>query len=518
MRVSDYLEIAAQRYPDAEGFVFDTTRLTFRQGRDYAHAIAARLQATEGLGEGAHVGILSRNDPRVTLAMLGVNYAGCAWMGLHEHNSPAANAKVAEFAGCDLLLFSSSLEEDVGRLKERCPNIRHWVCIDGPSAHGPELDRWVTECSRGFEYRPTKADKTAVVVPTGGTTGPSKCVIHTERAVESEIVHINMAFFSGRKNVRLLSAAPLSHAAGHLALGLLPTGGTSVILNGFNPGDVLETIEREKITHFFLPPTALYSLMAHPKCQETDFSSLQVVVVGAAPVAPHKFREAVSIFGPVMWESFGQSENLLPILVKRTEDYLRPDGSFREEVLKSTGRAWDYVRVEIMDEKGNIAPRGTRGELVVRSSMMMKCYHNNPEATKDVSEFGFIHTGDIGVMDEEGFVTIVDRKKDMIVSGGFNVFPAEVEAVINQNSDVLDCIVIGVPNEKWGEAVMAVVQLKDGRSLDVAALLNMCREHLGSVKTPKSVEVWPKLPRSPVGKLLRREVREKFWEGQWRSI
>jgi len=207
-----------------------------------------------------------------------------------------------------------------------------------------------------------------------------------------------------------------------------------------------------------------------------------------------------------------------PTLAKTSKDYLDADGNFREEVLMSTGRPIHYCWVEIMDDDGNILGPGERGEIVVRGSSVMAGYYKNPEATEEVMEYGWLHTTDVGIKDKEGYITIVDRKKDMIISGGFNVFPVEIENVLNSHPSIRDCAVVGVPDKKWGEAIKAVVQLNDDEQVDGDELIAMCKEKLGSVKAPKSVEFWDELPLSPVGKVLKREVREKFWQGQDRAV
>jgi acyl-CoA synthetase (AMP-forming)/AMP-acid ligase II len=289
-------------------------------------------------------------------------------------------------------------------------------------------------------------------------------------------------------------------------------------MNLTDPGQIFDQIERHGITNLFVPPTLLYGLMAHPRAATTDFRSLKVLLTGAAPVAPEKYREAVKLFGPVVCEGYAQTETLFPLVMKTPRDYLRPDGSFDEAVLRSAGRAARHARVEIMDEAGNLLPAGERGEVVVQTSMAMQGYYRNPRETEAVSRHGWRHTGDVGVKDERGYITIVDRLKDMIVTGGFNVYPAQVETVIAGHDAVLDCVVVGVPDEKWGEAVKAVIQLKPGRSVSAEEVTALCRDKLGGVYAPKSVEFWDDLPRSAVGKLLRRDVRAKFWKNQWRAI
>jgi acyl-CoA synthetase (AMP-forming)/AMP-acid ligase II len=301
-------------------------------------------------------------------------------------------------------------------------------------------------------------------------------------------------------------------------LGFAIRGAANIILPGFDPDAILSLIEKEKITHLFLPPTAVYALMAHPRTRQTDFSSLKCFIVGAAPFAPEKFKEAVRIFGPVIYEAFGQTETLFPLVIKSPSDYLNADGSFDEEAVRAAGKAVTVARIAIMDDEGNLLPAGERGEIVVRSSMIMQGYYKKPKDTAEVSQFGWHHTSDIGILDGRGFLTIVDRKKDMIVSGGFNIYPVEIEKVIQGHASVLDCIVVGVPDDKWGEAVKAVVQLKSGQTAVAEDLIALCKAQLGSAKSPKTVEFWPDLPRSAVGKLLKKDVRAKFWGEHWRAV
>ena len=259
-------------------------------------------------------------------------------------------------------------------------------------------------------------------------------------------------------------------------------------------------------------------MLAHPKLRTTNLGSLRCIVVGGAPVVPTKFKEAVAAFGPVLYEMYGQTETLAPITLKRPDDCIRADGSFDEDVLRSAGRAAPYARVEIMDPEGQMLPPGQAGEIVVMSSMTMRGYYKMPQETEESARQGWHHTTDIGIRDERGFITIVDRLKDMIISGGFNIYPSEIEAVIGELAAVQECSVVGVPDEKWGESVKAVIQLMPGLTLSEAEVVEHCKAKLGSLKVPRSVEFWPELPKSPVGKVLKREIRKKYWEGHWRTV
>jgi acyl-CoA synthetase (AMP-forming)/AMP-acid ligase II len=517
MRLADYFDAAAEQNPQNVAFVDGATRVSFGQAQRTVHAMANALARAKQAGVGSHVAIYSPNDYRVTLLHLGINLADMAWLSVHIRNTVETNAEILDYFDANIVLFHSHFESAVPILKAKLSEAKLYICIDRPSEHGLFMEDWLADCWSPFRNEQEDPLTISFLQPTGGTTGPSKGAVHTHRSLE--MMGLALATeFSVSADSRHLVVAPLTHAAGLLVLGFAVQGCASIILPGFDPEAVLSLIEKEKVTHLFLPPTAVYALMAHPKTKQTDFSSLKCFIVGAAPIAPEKFKEAVRVFGPVMFEGFGQTETLIPILVKRPADYLKNDGTFDEDAVRAAGKAVGVVRVGIMDPEGNLLPAGERGEIVVRSSMIMQSYYKKPEETAAVSNFGWHHTSDVGIIDTQGFVTIVDRIKDMIVSGGFNIFPVEVERVIQGHPAVLDCIVVGAPDEKWGEAVKAVVQLKVGQTVDQEVLIALCKDQLGSAKAPKSVEFWAELPRSAVGKLLKKDVRAKFWGDQWRAV
>jgi acyl-CoA synthetase (AMP-forming)/AMP-acid ligase II len=320
-----------------------------------------------------------------------------------------------------------------------------------------------------------------------------------------------------------LVIAPMTHAAGGVGVITMSVGATQVILPGFDAKKVMEAIEREKVTHLFLPPTAIYMLLAHPDVRKHDYSSLEYFIYAAAPMSVDRLRECLEVFGPVMTQTFGQAEAPMVCTVLTPSEHLPSDDSAQaralcDERLSSCGYPTPLTPLAIMDDDGKLLPGGERGEIVVRGNMVMPGYYKNPEATREASAHGWHHTGDIGFFDAQGYLHIVDRKKDMIISGGFNIYPGEIEQVIWGHPAVQDCAVIGVPDDKWGEAVKAVVELKPGAAVSEEELLRLCKERLGSVKAPKSVEFWDSLPRSPVGKVRKKDIRARFWEGRARSI
>ena len=519
MRVCDYFDAIAENFPERLAAIDRDVRLDYAAAQKYVHAAARALRREPTLAEGAHATIYAPNDYRVSLLQLALNRVGMPWLSVHTRNSLESNIEILSHTDCELVFFHSSYESALPALQKGLPLAKTFICIDRRSEFGAFVEDWFARDAEAglLPSGPEDPLQVAMLQPTGGTTGPSKSVVHSQRSIEMMLISMFNTFRMGA-DTRLLSAAPLTHAAGLLALGAYASGGTNVVLPEFDVGAVFKAIADERITHIFLPPTAIYALMADPRIRQTDLSSLQCVLVGGAPIAPSKFAEAIRLLGPVIYEAYGQTENTFPVLVKTPDDYLDKDGQLVESVVRSAGRAVPYARVEIMGDDGQLLPRGAKGEIVVRSSMVMLGYYKRPEDTAQVSQHGWHHSTDIGIKDEAGFVTIVDRKKDMIISGGFNVYPAEVEAVINGMPAVLDCAVVGVPDETWGEAVKAVIMLKPDQALNEPEVIALCKAKLGSLKAPKSVEFWDSLPRSPVGKILKRAIREKFWAGQWRAV
>jgi acyl-CoA synthetase (AMP-forming)/AMP-acid ligase II len=291
-------------------------------------------------------------------------------------------------------------------------------------------------------------------------------------------------------------------------------GGRVVIMPKPHLGEFLALIERHRVTHTFLPPTLIYMLLQHEQLATTDRSSLQCFWYGAAPISAARLEEALTKIGPVMAQLFGQTEAPMMISMMRPGDHFNADGSVARQRLASAGRPGPLVQVATMDGDGTVLPTGQTGEIVVRSSLVMAGYYQDAKATEEASRFGWHHTGDIGYLDADGFLYIVDRAKDMIISGGFNVYSVEVEQALMQHPDVQDSAVIGLPDEKWGERVVAVLQLHAGRKVDADQFAReiqaFVKARIGSVKAPKQVEIWPELPRSKVGKVMKKDVRAEL--------
>ena len=519
MRVIDYFDNGVRYYPNNVAFV-DVDReglsMTYAEAKPRTERIAGAIRGN-GYGKGAHVGILAPNCTVAFLALLGLFRAEATWLPINPRNTAATNIDLLDRFDGELLLYHSDFEEQAKEILDSVEGIREAICIDADDSAANSLGNWAQGCPDSFEPGPADMDDIFAIFPTGGTTGKSKGVVMNQRSIYTLYQNF-YAHFNYHDNTCHLVVAPMTHTAGITGCMHFARGGTNAIMSKAAPDLICDAIEKHRVTHVFLPPTVVYMMLALPDVRERDYSSLQHLLVGAAPTSLEKLKEALSVFGPVMTEAFGQSEAPASITAKAPWDYLDPDGNINERRLASIGRPCVNNTVSILDEQGNEVARGESGEICVTGELVTPGYYKNPEATAEARQFGWLHTGDIGVMDDEGFITIVDRKKDMIITGGFNVFPNEVEQVLSGHPAVQDCAVIGVPDEKWGEAVKAVVQLKVGTECQDATLIALCKEQLGSVKAPKSVEFIDDLPRSAAGKVLKTELRKPYWEGQGRAV
>lgn len=519
MRMIDYFDNGVIYYPNNVAFTdvdCGDASMTYAEAAPVTHRIAGAIR-NNGYAKGSHVGILAPNSTIAFLTLLGAFRAECVWLPINPRNTVTTNVDLLTRFEGELLFYHSQFAEEAKQIMEQAPNLREAVCIDGQAVVGKSLDDWRRGCPETHEIGPVDMNDTYAIFPTGGTTGKSKGVVLTHRAIYTMYQNF-YAHFDYHDDSCHLVVAPMTHSAGIIGGMHFVRGGTNVVMSKVAPDLIADAIEKYSVTHLFLPPTVLYMMLALPNVRERNYSSLRHFLVGAAPTSLEKLKEAINVFGPVMTEAFGQSEAPAAITAKAPWDYIDKGGNINERRLASIGRPCVNNRVAILDEDGKEVARGAAGEICVQGELVTPGYYKNPEATAEVRKFGWHHTGDVGVMDDDGFVTIVDRKKDMIITGGFNVFPNEVEQILNTHPAVQDCAVIGVPDEKWGEAVKAIVQLKHGSQCNEEDLIALCKSELGGVKAPKSVDFIEELPRSPAGKVLKTDLRKNYWEGLERAV
>ncbi len=519
MRNIDYFDRSAERYPDRAVIVDGETRWTYAEARALSHRLASAM-AGAGLERQAPVAIFSPNHASVLLVLLGLWRAGAVWVPVNTRNALDANIAYLNYVRAGWLFYHSSFAAEAAEVKARAPSVRHLICLDAADGEHPSLEGFMAGAAEG-EFADdgdpigNPSDLVAIIA-TGGTTGAAKGVRVPNRSWGTLMETIG-ALMPAADPV-CLASAPLTHAAGPVAMAAIAMGATVVVLPRFDAELVMRAIGEHRVTHMFLPPTALYAMLAHPNARQFDYSSLKYFLLAGSPVSPDKFRQAVEVFGPAMCQSYGQTEAHMIVTWLPPEVVTAAAAGDHPERLMSCGRPSYPVRVEIMDDAGRLLGPGEVGEIVVRGGLVGDGYFELPEATAEARAFGWHHTGDVGKKDADGFVYIVDRKKDMIVTGGFNVFSAEVEAAVMELDGVRECAVVGVPDEKWGEAVTAVAALNEGAEITPEQIIAHCKARLGGVKAPKAVHLWPEVPRTAAGKSDKKAIRARFWQGAERNV
>ncbi|HEX8866686.1 MAG TPA: long-chain fatty acid--CoA ligase [Lentzea sp.] len=508
MRLSDYLDKGASLGGDAPCLTIGGVSQSYAEVQQRSRDIAGALQDS-GIEVGDRVAVLSANDPLALTCVFGISRAGAVWCPVNPRNEAAENRELLDLFGCRCLFFQAQFAPLVARIRDELPALTTLVCLDGEVEGATDFEAWLAKHGRNPEPVSVADDDLCVLAGTGGTTGRPKGVRLTGHNLETATALTLMSYPFGVRP-RYLALAPLTHSAGVLTFPIMAMGGETVIMPAPDLGEFLRLIAAHRITHAFLPPTVIYGLLDHPALDSTDLTSLRCLWYGAAPMSPVRLTEALQRVGPVMGQLFGQTEAPNMIATLAPADHFNADGSIAVERLSSAGRPTPLTQVAIMAADGSLLPAGTRGEIVVRGPLVMAGYHENPVATAEVSAFGWHHTGDIGYLDVDNYLYIVDRAKDMIITGGFNVYSAEVEQALQAHPAVQDSAVVGLPDDKWGERVTAVVQLRASGRTDAAALIAFVKERIGSVKAPKQVEIWPDLPRSKVGKVLKAEIRQRL--------
>lgn len=501
--------------PDGPCLIEGTRELSFRQVWRASHRIASRLRGLD-MGDDAVVAVLSTNHLYTMVAVLGILRSGHVWMPLNSRNAHDEIEHALSTHEARFIFHHSTFTAELAPILASLPGLRGMAVIDGDSTQPDTLERWINEGTDATVDIYQAPDKVIAIRSTGGTTGPSKGVLVTNRMYATLFANMLSVLPVTRKPVHL-AAAPLSHAAGSLCFSTMAFGGATVILPKADPESILAAIERHQVTTMFLPPTLIYMLLDSPNIGKHDYSSLQYLIYAGAPMSVDRLQEALEVFGPVMAQSFGQAEAPLFCTILTPEEHVVGTAT-QAHRLASCGRATPFTELAIMDEEGLRLAPGEVGEVVVRGDLVMKGYFRNPAATAAVSKFGWHHTGDMAYRDEDGYFYLVDRKRDLIISGGFNIFPSEIEQVLWSHPSVADCAVVGVPDPKWGEAIKAVIELKPGKGASADELIELCRARLGGMKSPKSVEFWEMLPRSTVGKVLKKDIRSKFWSDKARKI
>ncbi len=504
------------RYDDRPFLFLGDATITYAEVRAHASRFARALES-KGIGKGSRTAVLSANRPEVLYNLCGNLLLGACNTPLHPLGSADDQAYVLEDAEIETLVFDPTVfEPRAAELKERVAGLKNLLSF-GPSGAGEDLNALAAT----FDPEPLAAPDIGAndlntIVYTGGTTGRPKGVRMPYRSA-AYMTMVQMAEWEWPEEVRFLIATPLSHAAAAFIVPTLQSGGSFVALQGFTPDLFFDAIEKYAITSTFLVPVMIYPLLDHPRATTANLSSLETLFYGASAMSPARLKDGVEKWGQIFFQCFGQSEAPMALthMKKREHDLSRPAR------FASCGRPSPWVHLALLDDDNQPAAPGEAGEICVRAPLVMEGYNGLPEHTEQAFSGGWLHTGDIGRYDDEGYLYIVDRKKDMIVTGGFNVFPREIEDVISAHPAVAQVAVVGVPDDRWGEAVKAVVILRPGHEgSDALAeeLKAAVKDAKGSVQAPKSVDFVGSIPLSPLGKPDKKTLRAQFWGDRERGV
>jgi len=520
LTISDLYERAVLHGGDRVALTQGTRQVTYHElGQDAARLLGA-LQAL-GVDRGERIAFAMVNCPDYVVCEYAVAMAGAVRVPLAALLGDDDLVYMMNFARCTTLVYHGKFAQRVQALALRLETVRNFICVaDDPSCVAPghlHLQSLIASHAPAERTAVADAEDLAAIYFTGGTTGRPKGVMLSHRSW-FHTYYVELLEFGIGWNEVFVFATPITHASGCLILPVLLRQGRCVILEHFEAGLLLETIARERATMTLLVPTMIYLLLDHPERGRYDVRCLRNVLYGAAAIAPERLKEALSAFGPIFTQFFGQTEAPMALAVLPREAHVISDADRELRVLTSAGRATLPTEIRLVDDDGRDVRRGEPGEVIARSPNMMSGYLDDPEATGRAIRDGWLYTGDVARMDDEGFITIVDRKKDMIVSGGFNVFPREVEQVLHEHPAVSQAVVFGVPHEKWGEAVSALVVLRAGEAVTGEALREFVRARKGAVAAPKSVEFATAIPLTNLGKVDRKAIRARHWGGRTRQV
>jgi acyl-CoA synthetase (AMP-forming)/AMP-acid ligase II len=513
MDFNTLLSKSASQYKDRVAVWCEGEQQTYEQLFERGCRLANALIGL-GLDKGDRVALLGANSFQTVEQMAGVSLGGFVRAGLYGHETGEVNGYLTKLVDAKVLLVQSSLYETIAPQFDALDKLEHVLVYGGPVPDGAvSYEDAVSAADTSKPDVVLRPDDLHVIRFSAGTTGRPKGIVHTVerwRANDNEYRWVTPEL---DERDGYLAAGQLTHAASLWVWPMLQVGGKITVMPSFDAGRALELIEQQRPTTTLVVPTMISAMLAHPDIDTRDLSSLRCLNYAASPIAERTMARAIDKFGPVLYQLYAQSEAITVTMLQ--PHHHDPHGDERSRrLMRSVGRATPNAEVTIVDAAGNNLPVGEIGEIAVRAPGQMTELWKNPEANKERHlPDGRLLTRDMGYLDEEGFLFLADRKEDMIISGGYNIWPAELENAVSSHAAVREVCVVGVPHEKWGETPKAFVILEDGASVDEATLIAVTREAVGSVKKVTSVEFVNTLPKSGVGKILRREVRKAYWKG-----
>lgn len=512
--LGDVSRKGARIYPEREALVFEGQRFTYKQMDDRVNRLANAI-LNQGYKKGDRLVILAENTHKYFEIYFAAGKTGLSVTPLNFRLSNDELIHIVNDSEATTFFVGEGYEDRLNTLKDKLPSIMTWIALDQDFVGYQNYEDLLRNSSNIDPQIDVDENDLAILMYTGGTTGLPKGVMLSHRnLLTSAFGCILINEFT--RNDATCFILPLFHIALWPALCILMVGGKVVILRRVELLEILQTIQDEKCTHINMVPTVLGWLLNHPDIDKFDLSSLRLLGYAGSPIAPEVLKKAIDKFGNICAQGYGLTEAAPLVTFLRPEDHVL-DGP-RSKLLASAGREGATVEAMVVDENDRPVKVGEVGEIVARGKNIMMGYWKNPELTQKTLRNGWLHTGDMGTMDEDGYIYLSDRKADMIVTGGENVYPKETEDVLYEHPAILECAVVSAPDDRWGEQVVAVVVIKQGQSVSEGELIKHCRDKLAGYKCPKTIEIWESLPKTTVGKILRKDVKKHFWEGHERTI
>jgi acyl-CoA synthetase (AMP-forming)/AMP-acid ligase II len=516
--IADIPPTFARTQPDEIAFSFEGRDTTFAEFNRHTNQVANALIAS-GVKKGERICYLGKNSDHYFELLLGAAKMGAVMTPVGWRLAPPEVAYIVNDSGAPMFFVGPEFIGAAKKVLEEALKVRKTIAMEGGAPEWESFEAWRDAQPATPPTVRLQADDIAIQLYTSGTTGrPKGAMLKHANFIETHKIMkaANIDWNTWSTDDISLVAMPVAHIGGS-GWGLmgLRNGAKNIVAREFDPGKVLDFIGHERVSKIFLVPAAIQIVLRDPRARSTDYSRMKHLGYGASPIPLDLLREAVEVFGCGFAQMYGMTETTGTIVALAPSDH-DLNGNPR---MRSAGRPLPGVEVRIVDDAGNPLGPNEVGEIATRSPWNMAGYWNLPEATsKTIGEDGWLRTGDAGFIDEDGYVYIHDRVKDMIISGGENIYPAEVESAIYGHPDVADVAVIGVPDEKWGEAVKAMVVPKPGKSPDPQEIIAFARSRIAAYKAPKSIDFIEALPRNASGKILRRELREPFWAGKTRRV
>ncbi len=504
----DMLVKNAEIYPDKTAFVFKDRRYTFKEINERVNSLISAIFRM-GVKKGDHVGILAYNCPQYFEAFA-LSKGGFVCVPLNFRSVARELIYLINDSEINTIIVSKEFIDLVNSVKNEIGGVKNFIALDFEAEGMINYEKLIRSHAPVEPKEIITPEDDAAIYYTSGTTGRSEGAVHTHKSLLAEINLPNRDL--GPEDIALC-VMPFFHVGGTAAyqFGVYASGATSVVLEKFDEADVLRAIEKEKVTYVNMVPAMIIRMLDYPDLKKYDLSSLKTIGFTGAPMPVDVLKRGTAYFGSVFHQELGQTETLNISRFKKNE--YKIDGTAKDiKRLESAGRPAREGEILIVDEKGKEVPRGQVGEIVSCSDRIMKGYWKMPVETAETIRNGWLHTGDLGRMDKDGFLFIVDRKKDMIISGGENIYSQEVEDVLYSHPAVLLAAVIGVPDNKMGESVKAVLVLKNGMTATEKEITDYCKENLAGYKKPRSVEFRDSLPMTGSGKIQKNLIREEYWK------